>query len=359
MKTIEIITPQGKRIVGPGESCFIIAEASSNHGRDLARAKQMIDVAAKAGADAVKFQLFKAEDIAADTADPRAVVRAKEKAVFVTKDTKLIDLYRANEFPREWVAELARYAVAKGILFLATPFDNAAVDLLESVNTPLYKIASYEMLDVPLLRHVAATKKPIIISTGMADIAEIGQALEVLRQAGNDQIVILHCRSTYPLPMADVGLRAMQAIAEAFDYPVGYSDHSLGITIPIAAAALGACVIEKHFMLDDGVATVDDKFSLNPLELKQMVVAIRDTESALGLPEKKPTEKELAERLLGRRSLWAVKDITAGEKFTVENVRSLRPGVGLSPFNYDAVIGSIATKAIKSGTPLSHEDVSK
>ncbi len=353
MKSISFSTSLREYSIGPGSPCFIIAEASSNHGQNIERAKQMIDAAKAAGADAVKFQLFKAEDIAVNTNDPRAVLRASEKSVFVKEDTKLIDLYRVNEFPREWVVALDDYAREQGILFLATPFDNAAVDLLESINVPVYKIASYEMLDVPLLRRVAATKKPIILSTGMADLHEIGQALDVLKQAGNEQIIILHCRSTYPLPPAEVGLKAITAIDAQYDHPVGYSDHSLGITIPIAAVALGAHVIEKHFMLDDGVSTVDDKFSLNPTELKIMVQAIRDTEAALGNVEKKPTEKELAERLLGRRSLWATRTIAAGEPLTADNVRSLRPGVGLSPLEYDVVMGKKAKQTILSGTALS------
>lgn len=355
MKQVTLTTPRGKRIIGHDEPCFIIAEASSNHGQDIFRAKKMIDAAVAAGADAVKFQLFKAEDIAADTNDARAILKANEKSIFVSKDTRLIDLYRANEFPREWIGELSRYATQCGIIFLATPFDTAAVDLLESVSVPIYKIASYEMLDVPLLRYVASTQKPIILSTGMADLEEVGQTLDILKRAGSGPIVVLHCRSTYPLPMNEVGLRSMHAIANAYHVPVGYSDHTLGITIPIAAVALGACVIEKHFMLDDGISTVDDKFSLKPSELIQMVRAIRDTESALGSVEKRPTEKELAERLLGRRSLWVVKDILRGEKINAENVRSLRPGVGLSPLFYDKVMGCAAKVDIKSGTPLSRE----
>jgi len=357
MSNVTLTTPRGVRVIGEGAPIFIIAEASSNHGQDISRAKRMVDVAAAAGADAIKFQLFKAEDIAVDTTDPRAVLRANEKSVFVKKDTKLIDLYRANEFPREWVRLLADYAAEKGIMFLATPFDNAAVDLLELANVPMYKIASYEMLDVPLLRRVAATKKPVILSTGMADLEEVGQALGILKQANSGPVIILHCRSTYPLPMNEVGLKAMQAIATRYDRPVGYSDHSLGVTIPVAAAALGACMIEKHFMLDDGVSTVDDKFSLSPLELKQMVTAIRDTESALGKAEKIPTEKELAERLSGRRSLWVVKNIAAGEKITPENVRSLRPGVGLSPTYYDEIMGKSAVTDIASGTPLTRDAI--
>ncbi|MBI3631437.1 MAG: pseudaminic acid synthase [Candidatus Staskawiczbacteria bacterium] len=357
MKLVKIKTSKGERKIGLGQPVFIIAEASSNHGGILARAKKMIDAAAEAGADAVKFQLFKAEKIAADTEDPRTIVRVAEKSVFVDHDTKLIDIYRKNELPREWVPHLAKHASQKGIIFLATPFDEEAVDLLESVDSPAYKVASCEMLDVPLLRKMAKTKKPIIISTGMADIAEIHQAINILKKAGNNKIILLHCRSIYPAPASTIGLKAIDKMYKVFNLPVGFSDHTLGIHIPIAAVAREACVIEKHFILDDGVETIDAKFSLTPAELKKMVHSIREVELALGTENKKPTKVEIKERVQARRSLWVVKDTKIGEKITVKNVQSLRPCIGLSPVFYDKVMGSKAAHNLKAGSPLSWKDL--
>lgn len=357
MASITLQTSVGQKKIGNRFPVFIIAEASSNHGGSLARVKKMIDVAVETGADAVKFQLFKAEKIAVDTDDPRTIVRASEKSVFVSHDTKLIDLYRKNELPRRWVAPLAEYACRKGIIFLATPFDEDAVDLLEKVDVPAYKIASYEMLDIPLLRKVAATHKPIFLSTGMADIAEIRQALDILKKAGNTKIILLHCRSTYPAPASEICLKAIDKMYKVFNVPVGYSDHSLGIHIPIAAVARGACVIEKHFILDDGVDTIDAKFSVVPSELKKMIWTIHEVESALGTEDKRPTKKEMWERTQARRSLWTVKDIRKGEKITAANVQSLRPGIGLSPVYYDKVMKKNVAHDLKAGSPLSWRDI--
>lgn len=344
---MKIINVAGKKI-GWGQPCFVIAEASSNHGRDLRRAKKMIDVAKQAGADAVKFQVFSAGTIAADTQDPRTIVR---RGVLVKKDTKLIDLYRPNELPRSWLPKLADYAKKLGIIFLATPFDEQAVDQLEAVGVPMHKVASYEMQDVPLLRKIATTKKPILLSTGMAYLQDIAGSLRVLKRAESGPIVLLHCRSIYPTPVDQVDLLAMEVMRRKFHLPVGFSDHTLGIGVPIAAVALNACVIEKHFMLDDGVRTVDNKFSLKPAELKLMVEAIRQADKARGKQQKRPTVLELKERRY-RRSLWIVKKVKRGEKFTPDNVKSLRPGLGLSPLKLDWVMGKSATMDLTSGTPL-------
>jgi len=354
MPAITIQTPKGERTIGPGQPCFVIAEASSNHGNDLVRAKKLIDMATTAGADAVKFQIFSAETIAADTTDPRTIVRADEKSVFVDKDTKLIDLYKENELPREWLPELADYAREKGIVFLATPFDEEAVDQLEKVNIPIYKMASYELLDLPLLRKVAGTKKPIILSTGMADLNDIMSALEILKEARSGPVMFMHCSSIYPTPPEDINLNAMKTIqAEFHGSLVGYSDHSLGIVVPVVAVVLGASVIEKHFFLNDGINTVDSKFSLNPDQLKLMVESVRIAEKSLGRAEKKPSAKEEKEKQQARRSLWIVKDVRAGERLNKENIKSLRPGIGISSLEYDNVMGKKARKDIKAGTALS------
>jgi pseudaminic acid synthase len=345
----------GNRAIGNETACFIIAEASSNHGGDIQRAKKMIEVAALAGADAVKFQIFSADKIAANTDDPRTIVSADEKSIFVNKDTKLIDLYRENELPRSWLPELSKWAKEKSIIFFATPFDEEAVDQLEVINVPAYKIASYELLDVPLLRKIAATRKPIIISTGMANLGEIEFALQTLQ---SEQLIILHCNSTYPVPSENVNLRAMDTIRLAFpNCPVGFSDHTLGMAIPLAAVARGAKVIEKHFYLDDGIQTVDDKFSLTPSEFKVMVDNIRSIEKALGSTEKKPSKIEEKEKIQARRSLWVVKNIEAGDEINSKNVECLRPGIGLSPHFYDVIMGKKASRQLNAGKPLEWEDL--
>ncbi len=344
--------------IGQNHPCFIIAEASSNHGNDLQRAKKLIEAAAKSGADAVKFQLFTASQIAADTCDPRTIVRADEKAVFVDQDTKLIDLYRPNELPRQWLPDLAAYAKSQGILFMATPFDEEAVDQLEAVDAPAYKNGSYELLDVPLLRKMAKTQKPVILSTGMATLGDIESAIEIVKAAGNDQVILLHCTSTYPTPFEDVNLRAMMTMRRAHpSYPIGLSDHTLGISVAIGSAALEACVIEKHLMLDDGVSTIDDKFSLSPREFKAMVDGIRQVEKALGSYQKEPTHREEKEKLQARRSLWVTQDVKAGESFTKENIGVLRPGTGLSPLHYDLVMSSQARCDLKATKALEWDDI--
>lgn len=348
----------GNRSVGGKNPCFIIAEASSNHGGDLQRAKKMIEVAASIGADAIKFQLFSADKIAANSDDPRTIVRADEKPVFVSKDTKLIDLYRENELPPSWLPELARFAKEHSILFFATPYDEEAVDQLEEINVPAYKVASYELLDVPLLRKIATKNKPIILSTGMANLGDIEFALKILQYEKANQIIILHCNSTYPVPPENVNLLAMNTLQLAFpQYIIGFSDHTLGIAIPMAAAALGAKVIEKHFYIDDGVQTVDDKFSLTPNEFKEMVKGIRLIESALGSSEKKPTTIEEKEKIQARRSLWVVKNIESEEEINPTNVKCLRPGIGLSPHYYDLIMGSKAACHLKAGKPLEWSDI--
>lgn len=344
----------GSNEIGASNCCFVIAEASSNHGGQIERAKKMIDVAAEAGVDAVKFQVFTAAKLAADTDDPRTLLRAKEKRVFVEKDTKLIDLYRENELPRIWLPELAKYAQQKGLIFLATPFDSEAVDQLEAVEVPAYKVASYELLNVPLLRKIASKRKPIILSTGMATLGEIEFALQVVHPCPT---ILLHCNSIYPTPPDQVNLCAMETMREAFPHcPIGFSDHSLGITVPLAAVALGAKVIEKHFFLDDNERALDDKFSLTPRELKLLVEGIRTVEQALGSSEKKPSPKEEWEKVQARSSLWVIKDIQKGEVFSEDNINSLRPGIGLSSQFYDVVIGKKAARNMKAQTPLAWED---
>ncbi len=279
----------GGRTVGMGQPCFVIAEAGSNHNRDLDTARALIDAAVQAGADAVKFQTFSADSMAARTDHPIASI-ADEFSKF---GSTLHELYRKVELPREWQDILARYASAKGIIFLSTPFDKGAADELDALGVPCFKIASFELVDLPLLRHVARKGKPVIISTGMATIADIEDAVGAIESQGNRQIGILHCGIEYPPRWEDVHLRAMETIGLAFPYPVGYSDHTLGITIPIAVAARGGSIIEKHFTLDKTMDGPDHRFALDPSELKQMVEGIRAVEKALGGSRKQPVEAEL------------------------------------------------------------------
>lgn len=351
MKYIQV----GSRKIGVGQPCFIIAEASSNHGGSLIRAKKLIEIAKETGADAVKFQVFSSKTSVADYDHPLTMVKANEHPELVQKDTRLQDLFENIELPRNWLPKLAEYSRRLGIIFFATPADVAAVDQLESVKVSLYKIGSYEMQDVNLLRKVAKTGKPIIMSTGMATMIEIGASIKVLRQAGAKQIMLLHCRSTYPLPPDQADLLIIQTLKHKFNLPVGWSDHTLGIGVAVAAVALGAKIIEKHFKLDDGVQTIDDQFSLDPQELTRMVQAIRQAEAARGRTRKIITPSERKERK-GRRSLWVIKPIKQGEKITEKNLMILQPALGLSPLWWDKVMGKKAKRNLAVNTPLQRKD---
>ncbi len=326
------------------DHCFIIAEIGSNHNGDIKLAKKMIDVSCDAGADAVKFQFFIAEQIAADT---------KDKIAVLSNGITLQNFYKDFETPRSWISELNEYCKEKGIIFFATPFDHPAVDLLEKAGIELYKIASFEIVDLPLLKRVAQTHKPIILSTGMADLEDISDALAAIYQQGNRNVILLHCGINYPAPFNEVNLRAMDTIKEQFAVPVGYSDHTPGITVPIAAVARGAQVIEKHFTLDRTMVGPDHTFALEPHELKQMIRCIRECEQSLGTFEKKCTESEKIHYLRGRRSLFSSRAIKKGEVLTSEDFVVLRPGIGLRPKFLDELIGKTAQKDLPKNEPVS------
>jgi N-acetylneuraminate synthase/N,N'-diacetyllegionaminate synthase len=328
------------------DHCFIVAEIGSNHNGDLNLAKKLIDTAHKAGADAAKFQFFLADKIAADT---------KDKIAVMEDGRSLREFYKAHETPREWIPELSEYCKAKGIVFFATPFDTEAVDLLEAADVELYKIASFEIVHLPLIKKVAECGKPVIISTGMANNEEIGEAIDVMCYVRNSMYILLHSGISYPAIIEDVNLRAMTALQKKFNAPVGYSDHTLGIIIPIAAVARGAHVIEKHLTLDRGMEGADQKFALEPKEFKQMADGIRECERCLGGYEKRCTKSEEIHYNRGRRSIFAAKNIRIGQTLSETDFAILRPGIGLKPKYLKVLIGKKAKINLKNDEPVTWE----
>lgn len=335
--------------IGPNAPPFIIAEMSGNHNQSLERALEIVEAAAHAGAQAIKLQTYTADTM---TLDIKEGVFFIEDGGSPWKGSSLYDLYNLAHTPWEWHAPIMERAEELGMVCFSTPFDKSSVDFLETLNVPAYKIASFEIVDLPLIRYIAEKGKPIILSTGMATLAEIDDAVRTIREAGNNQIALLKCTSAYPAPPDEMNLRTIPHLAEAFGVPVGLSDHTLGIATPVAAVALGACIIEKHFTLSRTEPGPDSAFSLEPHEFKTMVDAVRETEKALGKVCYEVSEREKASRVF-RRSLFVVKDIEAGEEFTEENVRSIRPGYGLPPKYLDIVLGRKAAKRAIRGTPLS------
>lgn len=321
---------------------IIIAEAGVNHNGDINLAKKLIDVADTAGVDYVKFQTFNSKKLVSKNA---------QKANYQIENThnaseSQLAMIQKLEMSKEMHFELIEYCNAKNIKFLSTAFDLESVDFLYELNIDLFKIPSGEITNLPYLRKVGSLGKPIILSTGMADLKEIGDALKVLIESGaqKENITVLHCNTEYPTPMEDVNLRAMSTIAEEFDIKIGYSDHTLGIEIPIAAVALGAKVIEKHFTLDKNMKGPDHRASLEPNELKAMVIAIRNIEKAIGHGEKEPSRSEIKNRTIARKSIVAITDIKQGTLLTIENISVKRPGDGISPMLWDSIIGTKAKK---------------
>ena len=326
----------GKRSIGDNAPCFIIAEAGSNHDRKLEQALNLIDVATEAGADAIKFQTYSAETIySKKTPKPEYM---KKKGLSNDNET-LWDVIKKIEMPRDWHPKLKEYCDTKGIMFMSTPFDIKAVDELEAVGMEIYKIASFEITHLPLLEYVAKQGKPIILSTGMADLSDIETALKVINQHEKSNVILLHCAINYPAKFEDLNLRAMETMRQAFQLPVGFSDHTLGATADVAAVALGACVIEKHFTLNRKLPGPDHPFALEPDELRAMVSAIRDTERALGSSIKKHTEAEKELYRLARRSLVAACKIPNGTKITREMIAVKRPGYGIPTKMMTQLIG--------------------
>ncbi len=346
VKTIEIA---GRR-VGEGHPCFIIAEAGVNHNGDLQLAKKLVDTAVSAGADAVKFQTFEAEKIASATAP-----KAAYQKVTTGKSESQLDMLRQLELSAPMHHELQAYCQEQGILFLSTPFDEDSADFLEMMKLPVFKIPSGEITNEPFLVHIARKGSPMILSTGMANLGEVDQAVRVIRAAGNEQLILLHCVSSYPAQPQDVNLRAMQTLAAAFHTPVGFSDHTTGIEIALAAIALEASVVEKHFTLDRNLPGPDHRASLEPDELTALIQGIRRVEMALGDGRKQPAASEADTAAVARKSLVAAVDIPAGVQLTVAMMAIKRPGTGLPPVLRDHLIGRTAREDIPTGVLLTLE----
>lgn len=335
------------RPIGPGQRPYVIAELSGNHNGDIGRALALIDAVHDTGADAVKLQTYTADTITIDHDGPGFIIKGG-----LWDGRKLHDLYNEAHTPWEWHEALFERAHARGLHIFSSPFDLTAVDFLESLDVPAYKIASFEIVDIPLIRNVANTGKPMIISTGIANLAEIGEAVDVARAAGAGDIALLHCVSGYPAPLEQMNLRTIPDLARRFGTVVGLSDHSKGIVAPVSAIALGATIIEKHITLRRADGGPDAEFSLEPEEFAEMVRHCHDAAAAAGSVSYTLKGSE-AGNVAFRRSLYAVADIAAGEPFTHENVRSIRPGFGLPPKEIDAVLMRKARRTIARGTPLS------
>jgi pseudaminic acid synthase len=336
-----------KTYVGDDEPCWIVAEMSANHQQDFDKAVAIIHAAAASGADAIKLQTYTADTITIDSRED--LFQIGKESTWAGRN--LYELYQEAYTPWEWHPELKRIAEEKGLACFSSPFDKTAVDFLDGLSVPAFKIASFELVDLPLIRYAAQKGKPMILSTGMASLPEIEEAVECVRSTGNEQIVLMKCVSAYPAPPEEMNLRTLPDLEDRFGCPVGLSDHTLGPEAALAAVVLGARVIEKHFTLSREDGGPDASFSMEPRELHDMVRSIRTVEKALGKVSYEPTERELVNKQF-RRSLFAVKDIGKGDLLNRENIRSIRPGAGLSPKYYPDVMNKEATCDIKKGTPL-------
>ncbi|MBN1431633.1 MAG: N-acetylneuraminate synthase family protein [Methanomicrobiaceae archaeon] len=333
IKTIKI----GNKKIGPGEPAFIIADAGSNHDKKLSQAKELIDIAADAGVDAVKFQLFKAD-------------------TFYSKSDPIYDLFKQCELPPEWIGDLVDHSRDRDIIFLTTPFEKESVDLLCDYKIPALKWASSEIVNLPFLKYAAEKKLPMLLSTGMSDFADIQEAIDIVRSSGNEDIALFQCTSLYPTPSNLVNLKAIDSIREAFCVPTGLSDHTLGISVPVAAVARGASVIEKHFTISRELPGADHCYALEPDALKAMVDGIREVEDSLGSSIKQmlPEEKRLARR----NSIIAEKEIPAGTEITAENIVIKRPAHGIKPKYSSVIVGKKANRDIKADEPIDWDMIS-
>ena len=333
----------GARTIGEDYPVFVVADLSANHRQQFDEAAKLVEAAKEAGADAVKLQTYTPDTmtIQCDAAEFRI------KGGTLWDGQTLYELYKEAYMPWEWQPKLKKIADDMGLHLFSTPFDKTAVDFLEEMGVPAYKVASFEIVDIPLIEYIASKGKPIIISTGMTTLAEIDEAVQTARGAGASQIALLKCTSAYPASPEEMNLRTIPHLAEAFGVPVGLSAQTLGIAVPAAAVALGACIVEKHSALSRSIPSPDSAFSLEPQEFKAMVEAIRTVEKALG-----EVRQQEAKSGVFRRSLFVVKDMKAGEVFTQENVRSIRPGHGLHPRHLNVILGRRVAQDIKWGTPL-------
>lgn len=337
----------GNQCVGRCKPIYIIAEMSANHNQDFDQAVKLIEAARGAGADAVKLQTYTPDTMTIDC--DNEYFRIGKGTIWEGKN--LYELYKEAYTPWDWQPKLKEIANDLGMDLFSSPFNKTAVDFLEKMNVPAYKIASFEIVDIPLIQYVARTGKPIIMSTGMATLAEIDEAVTAAREAGCKELALLKCASAYPADPSDMNLRTIAHMAEAFGVPVGLSDHTVGIAVAVAAVALGACIVEKHFTLSRSVSGPDSAFSLEPQEFKDMVKAIRIAEKAMGKVNYGVTDREVASRTF-RRSLFVIKDMEEGEVFTEENIRSIRPGYGLHTRHLEKIKGRCTAKKIQRGMPM-------
>ena len=334
------------KTIGQGAPTYIIAEMSGNHGHDFDRAIALVHAAKAAGADAIKLQTY-----TADTITLRADQEPFRIRGTIFDGRTLHDLYSEACTPWEWQPHLKVVAEQIGLTCFSTPFDASAIDFLEGMDVPAYKIASFELVDLPLIARAAETGKPLILSTGMGTLDEIDAAVRTARKHGSGEVALLKCTSAVPAPLDAMNLRALPLLAARFDAPVGLSDHSPGLVAPVVAVTLGACIIEKHMKLDEESCGPDAAFSLTAAEFGRMVAAVRDAERVQGSAQWTVEETEAASRRF-RRSLFVVEDVEAGERFTSQNVRSIRPADGLPPSAYESILGRAASRAIARGTPL-------
>jgi pseudaminic acid synthase len=334
------------RPVGRGHPPYVVAELSANHNGSIERAMELMNAARAAGADAVKLQTYTADTMTIDHDSSEFQIKGG-----LWDGRSLYDLYREAHTPWEWHEPLFRYGEKLGLAVFSTPFDFTAVSFLESLKAPAYKIASFEVTDLPLIRKTAATGKPLVISTGMASLGEIADAVAAARESGGGELILLHCISGYPTPAEEANLRTMANLAETFDVAIGLSDHTMGTAVSVAAVALGACLIEKHFTLRRADGGVDSAFSLEPQELADLVAGCRIAHAALGKVNFDLMGSEAA-NMKFRRSLYVVRDIAAGEALSEENIQAIRPGYGLSPRYRDDVMGRRAAQPLARGTAL-------
>lgn len=339
------------RKIGLGHPPFIIAEMSGNHNQSLDRALAIVDAAAKAGAHAVKLQTYTADTMTLDIAEREFFINNPDS---LWDGRSLYNLYKEAYTPWEWHKPIFDRCLELGLIYLSTPFDETAVDFLEELNVPCYKIASFENTYIPLIRKVAATRKPMIISTGMATIAELDETVRTAREAGCRDLLLLKCTSSYPATPENINILTIPHMAKLFDCQVGLSDHTMGIGAAVASVALGATMIEKHFTLSRAQGGVDSAFSMEPDEMRTLVAETKRAWQALGKVSYGPTEKE-KKSLIFRRSLYIVQDMKAGDVLTRENLRAIRPGLGLAPKYYDTLLGKRINRDVQRGTAVSWE----
>jgi N-acetylneuraminate synthase/N,N'-diacetyllegionaminate synthase len=342
----------GPKNIGSGEPVFFIAEAGVNHNGDLHRAKKLVDAAAEAGADAVKFQTFRAEELVSASAP-----KARYQKETTGTDESQLEMIKRLELSADAFQELSKHCESRKILFLSSPFDPQSVDLLENLNILAYKVPSGEINNWPFLEHIASKHKPVILSTGMCYLSEVDEAIRVLGSAGCTELAVLHCTSSYPASAASSNLRAMQTLAAAFQIPVGLSDHTLGAEIPLAAVALGGCIIEKHLTLDKSLPGPDHQASMDPIELRSLIRAIRNVESAMGDGIKRPNTSEEDVRNVARRSILTRQAIPQGARITRDMLVFKRPGTGIPPSKLSTVVGRRAAREIPADTLIQFEDL--